>query len=149
MEVWFYHLQRKSLAEALPAILEKSLQRGWHVVVQSRSEERLDALDTLLWTYADESFLAHGRARDGDAEMQPVYLTTGPENPNGAKLRLFLDGAAVTTADQDYERLILLFDGRDDDELAHARAEWARLKAESATLAYWQETEQGGWEKKL
>ena len=36
------------------------------------------------------NFLAHGRARDGDLALQPVYLTVGLENPNGAALRLFL-----------------------------------------------------------
>ncbi len=94
-EIWFYHLQHQPLEKALPSLLEKALERGWRVVVQAAADERLDALDDLLWTYAEASFLAHGRARDGDAEMQPVYLTTGPENPNGARLRLFIEGADV------------------------------------------------------
>ena len=76
MEIWFYHLQQQPLERALPALLEASLAHGWRVVVQAASEERLDALDEALWTYADAGFLAHGRARDGDAELQPVYLTT-------------------------------------------------------------------------
>src|SRR5438094_8596807 len=58
-EVWFYHLQRQPLERALPALIEKSLAKGWRVTVQARSEERLDALDAWLWTYSDESFLAH------------------------------------------------------------------------------------------
>jgi DNA polymerase IIIc chi subunit len=43
----------------------------------------------------DESFVAHGRARDGDSALQPVYLTVGLENPNGAALRLFVEGAQM------------------------------------------------------
>ena len=40
------------------------LEKGWRVAVQARSEERLDALDSWLWTYSDESFLgAWPRAR--------------------------------------------------------------------------------------
>ncbi len=147
-EIWFYHLQRQPLERVLPTLLEKSLERGWRVVVQAKSAERLEALDTLLWTYADDSFLAHGSARDGDAERQPIYLTTGSENPNGAALRLFIEGADVVLADADaYVRAILLFDGRDEEQLAHARAQWKSLKAAGCALAYWQQSEAGGWEK--
>ncbi len=151
MEVWFYHLQSQPLERALPALLERALERGWRAVVQATSEERLDALDEVLWTYADASFLAHGRARDGDAEMQPVYLTCGGENPNAARLRLFVDGAdaaASLDADAVYDRAILLFDGNDSDQLGAARAQWKVLKDNGFTLTYWQQNERGGWEKK-
>jgi DNA polymerase III subunit chi len=152
MEIWFYHLQRQPLERALPALIEASLARGWRVVVQAASEERLDALDEALWTYADASFLAHGRARDGDAELQPVYLTAQGENPNGAKLRLFVDsadvGASLGSAASAYERVILLFDGNDADQLDGARAQWKRLKEQGLGLTYWQQNARGGWEKK-
>jgi len=152
-EIWFYHLQHQPLETVLPSLLEKALEKGWRVVVQASAEERLDALDTTLWTYADGSFLAHGRARDGDPEMQPVYLTTGAENPNGAQLRLLVEGADVPALFADgscdaYERLILLFDGADEDQLTGARAQWKTLKEQGRTLAYWQQGERGGWEKK-
>ena len=152
-EIWFYHLQHQPLERALPSLLEKALQRGWRVVVQAAADERLDALDDMLWTYAEASFLAHGRARDGDAELQPVYLTTGVENPNGARLRLFIeaaDVAALLSAEpgETYERLILLFDGGDEDQLASARAQWKLLKEQGHILAYWQQSERGAWEKR-
>jgi DNA polymerase III subunit chi len=151
MEVWFYHLQSQRLERALPALLERALALGWRAVVQATSEERLDALDDVLWTYADASFLAHGRARDGDAAMQPVYLTCEGENPNAARLRLFVDGADVAAslaADAAYERVILLFDGNDADQLASAREQWKTLKDKGFSLTYWQQNERGGWEKK-
>jgi DNA polymerase-3 subunit chi len=97
-DIWFYHLQRQPLDRVLPSLIEKSLEKGWRVAVQARSEERLDALDSWLWTYSDESFLAHGRARDGDATLQPVYLTVGLENPNCAAVRLFVEGAEMAPA---------------------------------------------------
>jgi DNA polymerase III subunit chi len=150
VEIWFYHLQHQPLERALPALAEASLARGWRVVVQAASEERLDALDEALWTYADASFLAHGRARDGDAEMQPVYLTTDAANPNGAKLRLLVDGADITASlgRAEYERIILLFDGNDADQLNGARAQWKHLKEAGLGLAYWQQGAGGKWEKK-
>lgn len=151
MEIWFYHLQSQRLERALPALLERALAHGWRAIVQAASEERIEALDELLWTYADASFLAHGRAPDGDADMQPVYLTCGGENPNGARLRLFVDGADLVTnltAESPYERAILLFDGNDPDQLDGARAQWKTLKDKGFALTYWQQNERGGWEKK-
>ncbi len=152
-EIWFYHLQSRPLEAVLPSLIEKSLEKGWRVVVQARSEERLDSLDQWLWTYSEASFLAHGRARDGDAELQPVYLSTGLENPNGAAVRLFIEGAEIAPAlaapaASPYARAILLLDGDDEDALALARAQWKALKARAFPLTYWQQAETGRWEKK-
>ncbi len=151
-EVWFYHLQRQPLDHVLPVLLEKSLERNWRVTVQATSEERLDMLDQLLWTYGEGSFLAHGRPRDGDAEMQPIFLTTGPENPNLAPVRFFIEGASTvplleSPAANDYTRVILLFDGNQEEELGFARSEWRQLKASGQDLSYWQQSAAGRWEK--
>ncbi len=146
-EIWFYHLTRQPLERVLPSLLEKSLERGWRAVVQTANEERLRALDDLLWTYSDESFLAHGTPHDGEPSMQPVYLTSGDENPNAAKIRFFVDGAKVVAQDA-YDRTILLFDGNDDESLAEARTQWKALKDDGHALAYWQQNENGGWDKK-
>ena len=51
-EVLFYHLQNMSLENVLPPLLEKSLERGWRVVVQSTSPERTDALDAHYYDQA-------------------------------------------------------------------------------------------------
>jgi DNA polymerase III subunit chi len=151
-EVWFYHLQRQPLEKVLPMLIEKSLEKGWRVAVQARSEERLDALDSWLWTYSDESFLAHGRARDGDPGRQPVYLTAGNENPNGAALRVFVEGSdiapALAAAETAYARVVALFDGNNAEELARARAQWKELKEMGLPVTYWQQGATGRWELK-
>ncbi len=151
-EVWFYHLQRQRLEAVLPDLLQKSLDRGWRAVVQAVSEERLDALDQWLWTFSEPSFLAHGRARDGDPELQPIYLSTGIENPNRAAARFFVEGAEIAGALADpaatYQRAINLFDGNADDEVVSARAQWKHLKNLGYCLTYWQQAETGRWEKR-
>ncbi len=146
-DIWFYHLMHQPLERVLPALLEKSLQRGWRAAVQTVSDERLRALDGFLWTYSDESFLAHAAPGEGDASMQPVYLTTGSENPNGAKIRFFVDGARVEQVDG-YDRVILIFNGNDEDHLTQARTQWKSFKTEGVGLSYWQQDDSGGWEKK-
>jgi DNA polymerase III subunit chi len=151
-EIWFYHLQRQPLEKALPQLIEKSLEKGWRAVVQAKSEERLDTLDSWLWTYSDAGFLAHGRACDGDGELQPVYLTTGVENPNGAVLRIFVEGSEMAPALAEcgaaYARAISLFDGNNEDELFRARAQWKEVRERGFAATYWQQGANERWEMK-
>jgi len=136
----------------LPKLLEKSLERDWHVCLQTRTDEKCAALNELLWNVGEDSFLPHGTAADGDAEFQPIYLTTGSENPNGAQIRFFVEQAqiapALATTSAPYERIVLMFDGNDEAELADARAQWKALKEMGANLAYQQQNDAGGWERK-
>lgn len=147
-EVLFYHLQRQPLERALPSLLERSLERGWRVVVQTSSDERVDALDAHLWTYRDDGFLPHGTAKEGDVAEQPVLITTGDHNPNGAQVRFLIDGAPVPADAAAYERIVLLFDGEDEDAVAAARTWWGEAKQQGFDTTYWQPDEKGRWVKK-
>lgn len=146
-EILFYHLTESTLYEALPALVERSIARGWKVVVQTASDERRDALDAHLWTFRDDSFLAHATDREPYAAEQPVILTTGEGNPNDAAVRFVVDGAEPPAPDG-YERLVLMFDGHDQQQVEAARKNWKAFKASGATLTYWQQTPEGKWEKK-
>lgn len=146
-EILFYHLERLPLERVLPDLLEKSLERGWRAVVQAGSDKRVEALDTVLWTYREESFLPHGAANDGSPERQPVYLTSGEGNPNGAAVRFFVDGAEAGDL-SGYERVVYLFDGRDEAAVALAREQWASVREAGHDATYWQQNERGKWEKK-
>jgi len=147
-EILFYHLQRQPLESVLPSLLERSVERGWRVVVQMASDERVEALDAHLWTYRDESFLPHGTPRDGEAAAQPILLTTGEDNPNAATVRFLIDGAPMPADAKSYDRIVLLFDGDDEDALAQARARWSEAKAQGFDVTYWQTDERGRWVKK-
>jgi len=147
-EMLFYHLQRQPLEKVLPSLIEKSLARGWRVVVQAASDERVDALDALLWTYREDAFLPHGTDREPDPAGQPVLLTTADHNPNRAEVRFLIDGAAVPADAAGYERVVLLFDGEDPDAVAAARERWTAAKAQGLAATYWQADEQGRWQRK-
>ena len=143
----FYHLERRSLDRALPNLLEKVLERGLRAVVLAGSEERVEALNSALWTYQQRSFLPHGSEADGFADRQPIYLTTRDENLNGAEVLVLLDGVASERLGT-YERVLDMFDGHDAEAVEAARDRWRDLKDHGHTLTYWQQTPQGGWEQK-
>jgi DNA polymerase-3 subunit chi len=147
-EVLFYHLQNMSLENVLPPLLEKSLERGWRVVVQSTSQERTDALDAHLWTYSDDSFLPHATWRAGDAQDQPIILSVEEDNPNRANVRFLIDNAALPMDSDSYERLVLVFNGDDADALTAARGVWTDCKARGFEVTYWQADERGRWQRR-
>src|SRR5665811_1526715 len=105
-EILFYHLHGQKLESVLPTLLEKSLERGWRVIVQGASEERIDALDAHLWTYRDDGFLPHGTWREPEAASQPVLLTVNDGNPNGSSVRFLIDGAPVPADAEAYHCLL-------------------------------------------
>ena len=147
-EVLFYHLQAQPLERVLPQLLQRSVERGWRVVLQAASEERLDALDAHLWTYRDDTFLPHGKAREPDAAMQPILLTTADHNPNGATVRFLVDGVGLPADAEDYDRIVLLFDGEDQEAVERARGVWNEAKDQGFAVTYWQPDEHGRWAKK-
>lgn len=146
-EVLFYHLEQQTLEKVLPSLVEKTLERGWRAVIQSGTQERLAAIDLALWTYKEDSFLAHGTARDGFAAEQPVYLTTTGETPNGAGVRFLVEGAEAEGF-SGFVRIVYLFDGNDTEAVKIARAQWTAAKSAGCPVTYWQQSAAGKWERK-
>ncbi len=146
-EVSFYHLERQSLDQVLPKLMERVIGAGLRAVVLAGSQERVDRLNALLWTYDDESFLPHGASADGNVSEHPIFLTTEEENPNGATVLAVLDGVKPAYLGQ-FDRCLDIFNGNDEGDVADARERWKKYKAEGHDVVYWQQSPQGKWEKK-
>ena len=144
-EVWFYHLERTGLDQVLPELLEKTLARGWKALVRTPQPDGVEHLDSWLWSYRDESFLPHGGADEPNAARQPVLLTTGLDNPNGADALFLVDGAEPGPL-AGFARCLVLFDGADPRQLSEARSLWSRIKREGLPASYWKQQARG-WEK--
>lgn len=143
----FYHLERQGPDVALPRLLAKARERGWRALVKVASPERLAALDVALWTFADDSFLPHGRAGDPHEEDQPILLTEADANPNGAAALFVVDGAAVPADLGPFERVAILLDGSDETALAEGRRVFKSLRQAGHALDYWKQNESGAWFK--
>lgn len=145
-EVWFYHLERTGLDQALPELLEKTLARGWRAQVLCTGRDRLEHLDGWLWSYRDDSFLPHGTTEAAEPARQPILLTTSADNLNAAQALFLIDGAQAQGLDG-YDRCVVLFDGRDEAALAQARERWREVKAAAHPASYWRQSEAGAWRK--
>ena len=150
-ETLFYHLERRGLDDVLPDLVERTLGRGWRAIIRPDTAERADAIDTLLWSYNQENFLAHAQAGDGDASRQPVLITLEEGNPNKADVLFLVGGATAPVWDgadtKALTRVVLMFDGRDPEALTMARDAWKNAKAAGHDVTYWKESPSGKFEK--
>ncbi|MBO1073062.1 DNA polymerase III subunit chi [Roseomonas marmotae] len=145
-EIGFYHLTRTPMEAALPRLLGRVLSQDGRAVVRVGEPERLAALDTSLWLCADPDWLPHGTPQTGNADLQPIWLTTEDEAPNGARFLFLVDGADSARLGE-YDRVFDLFDGQDEAATAAARRRWSAARAAGHVLTYWQQGARG-WEKK-
>jgi DNA polymerase III subunit chi len=146
VRVDFYHLQHSPVETALPQLLERVLQSGNRAVVMAASEDRVEALANLLWTYNPNAWLPHGTMKDGMAAEHPVWLTDSEENPNGARMLVLTDGMASSRL-AEFDRCLDLFDGNSPEATAAARERWSAAKTAGHELHYWQQTD-AGWREK-
>ncbi len=146
----FYHLQKSSLDQVLPKLCEKAYASGKRIKIFLGVAERVDFINTLLWTYADESFLPHGSKKDGFIEDQPIFISAQKDNENHAELLILADGAVLPIEElKTYERVLNIFDGNDDIAVKNAREYWKDIKSLGGELHYWQQNNSGIFEQKL
>ena len=145
-EVGFYHLVATSLERALPRLLDRAWSQGYRIVVRAATPERVEHLNAALWRFEEASFLPHGSARDGNPEMQPIWLTHRDENPNSASMIVLVDDLEPEDL-QSFARCADLFDGNDASAVEAARGRWRRWREAGHELTYWQQTATG-WERK-
>lgn len=145
----FYHLQKTSVEQSLPKLLEKAYVSGKNAVVKVGNEDRVEFINTALWTYEEQSFLPHGSKKDGHADSQPIWLTSGDDNPNNASMLFLVDGAIIDIDKiSQFERVFNMFDGASIESLEQARNLWKQIKTAGHECYYWQQEDTGGWKQK-
>jgi len=146
-EISFYHLTRQTLEQSLPELLAKVVGQGLRTLVKLNDTATMEMLDKALWTYDPESFLPHDKDGCAQPHMQQIFLTLGDDNANSATI-LTLINNAVCPDMVAYDRVLYMFDGRDDAIVSRAREHWKTFSDQNFTMSYWQQKETGGWEKK-
>lgn len=147
-EIRFYHLTTQPLERALPAILGKVLSTDRRALVLLPDAKQMKYFNDHLWTYTPESFLPHGLANAPHANLQPICLTTGNDNPNGADVLVLCNPKDAPDHVGEFALCCDFLDGQDDEAVLAARTRWKQYKEAGHTVSYWQQTETGGWEQK-
>lgn len=147
-DILFYHLERQPLEKVLPALLEKSIERGWRALVRTTSAEKAQALDEALWSYAEEGFLPHALASEPFAEEEAIVLNHLDDEPNHPDIVFLVEGAEFPPSVDAYQRIVVMFDGNDEEALKKARETWKHVRGRGLEGTYWQQNDTGRWEKK-
>ena len=142
--IQFYHLLSTSRERAVPKLMEKVLSSGAKAVMLANNEGMLKTMSDALWSNDPDSFLPHGTKRDGHTAEQPIYLTLADENPNGADILCILDGSMPESVAA-YGKVLDVFDGNNDADVASARTRWAHYKGKGYALQYVKQQPGGGW----
>ena len=135
------------MEQVLPKLLEKAYKTKQNIVVKVGNDERVEFLNSQLWTFDDTSFIPHGSRKDGFGEQQPIWLTAGEDTPNQATMMFLVDGATASLENLGkFERVFNIFDGNSPSAVDQARQFWKDLKAaENMEVFYWKQDENGRW----
>ncbi|MFV0322127.1 MAG: DNA polymerase III subunit chi [Alphaproteobacteria bacterium] len=144
-DIRFYHLTQIPLSQALPQLLERTMQAEKKAIIRVGNEQRLESLSRWLWVYKDDGWLPHGK-QDDNADGNVIWLTLNKDNPINGEF-LFVVEQAVIDGFEAYERVFYLFDGTNENELTEARNLWRKLKKQDLELAYWKQDENGRWQQ--
>ena len=124
-KVFFYHNAENKLITVCQ-LLRKAAAQGKAVTVFCGSQNALDSLDRLLWTYDPISFVPHCRVGDPLAANTPILLTTSPTALHGAARLLYL-GTEQPPVLEGVEALIEVV-GQDDEDRIPARSRFRAYK---------------------
>lgn len=147
-EISFYQVMDETPASvdlAVALLVEKILQTGHHALIRATNEDRLERLNNNLWSFKPESFIPHGSEKDGFSEKQPVYLSTGDENPNESDILLNIAGAEAKDFST-FSRVLDVFDAS-EKSITEARSRWKDYKSKGYPMSYFA-YENGKWQKK-
>jgi DNA polymerase III subunit chi len=142
METHFRNLAGRPLELWVALLAAEHHAAGARVIVRAASPERVRTLDQALWTYDAGSFLPHGTAEGGRADRQPVFLTDGDDNPNGASALVLVDNSAAPTSGE-FTVVDYVFERADPTAREAARQQWRLWKEQGHDPIYWEATAEG------
>ena len=145
MQVNFRNLAGRPLELWVAHLAAEYFSAGTPLLIRTASPERMRSLDQALWTFEAGSFLPHGTAEAGRAESQPVLLTDGEGNPNGAAALVLVDHT-VAPDEAAWESIDYVFERSDPAAREAARQQWRLWKDQGHEPVYW-ETGSQGWQR--
>ncbi|MBI5618477.1 MAG: DNA polymerase III subunit chi [Gammaproteobacteria bacterium] len=89
----FYVLEQptpRALDLVVCRLAEKAFQQGHQVHIRCASGQHAEALDEMLWTFHDTSFVPHAIAGSPEAAEVPVVIAEGDREPVAADVLINL-----------------------------------------------------------
>ena len=81
-------------------LTEKAWQQGHRIVIHTDSAEQSQALDDLLWTFKDGSFIPHGVTGSNNDTEQPILISHQLSVDNNIQLMINLSSQPIADTHQ-------------------------------------------------
>lgn len=149
-QVAFYHLQKTGVLDSLPALVDKIYGLKLNAFIYHTDKTVLSDLDKTLWTYTPLSFIPHevvGAEQEVDYERAPIALCNDLNKLNNSNVFIALTDYKIEAVDSKTDRVVDMFDGRQDQDVQHARDRWQAYAAKKVPCVYWTQSPAGKWEK--
>lgn len=147
LEINFYHFTSVPLLKAVPSLLKKIYDTKKNILVLCRSEEELEEFDKYLWSFSTKTFLPHGTAKDGQAEEQPIFLSTQIVKNNSPRVLLsFVDMKEEDM--QNFESVVFVFFGNKNEGFVDSMyKKYSQIKgSRKMQVKFWsQDVSTGKW----
>lgn len=143
MTVSFYELVNTSVEKTLPKLVQKIYDAELKCHILCDTQERLDALNSTLWTFSSLAFLPHGSEKDPKETHaeNPIWLSLTLDTVNEPTVLISLKPEVVT--DSNFEKMIYFYD-QNEKNIA---AQFDALKKESPQAVKFQQKLDGSWQK--
>lgn len=130
---------------AAARLCDKASGSGHSLYVLSPDAGQLSALDDLLWTQRQGSFIAHERyGREAPTSPLPQVLLGDREPPEGWQDILLNLGTEVPSFFSRFERVLEIVPG-DAESRAHCRTRFKFYRDRGYELKTFEQTAEGGW----
>lgn len=133
---------------AAARLCDKAVNAGHTLYALCPDAARLHALDDLLWTQRQGSFISHERLqRDPPKAPLPQVLLGDGEPPEGWQDVLLNLGTAVPVFFSRFDRLLEIVPG-DADSRAQCRERFKFYRDRGYELRSFEQTAEGGWQQR-
>ncbi|MFW2371630.1 MAG: DNA polymerase III subunit chi [Gammaproteobacteria bacterium] len=85
-------------------LTEKAWQQGQRILIHTDSVEQSHALDNMLWTFREGSFIPHAISGESSDEEQPVLISHQALSSDNIQIMINLSSRPAS-ADSHYERI--------------------------------------------
>ena len=150
MQLSFYHLTKTALEEAIPKLMEKLLESGGRAVINFSSDDMMQNIDKKLWSVGGTRFIPHATDAEDFQEDHPIILSKNYEAQNNPNFLVLTQPISVNEETlNNFERCLILFNGKSENELSVARSLWKKFSEnQNYTLKYFLQNEKGVWQEK-
>ena len=144
----FYQLTSSDTAELAAQLAEKCHAAAKKTVIHC-NKEQCQSVSRALWVLRDLSFLAHGIDDDDGKDYATIWISSALDhNQIDADYAILLEGRELPKM-AEFERIFIIFNGKDEAELSQARGQWKALSGQfTGHCRYFAKTETGGWAQK-